>query len=157
MNRVVLAFCLLAASGFPGWSAAQDDLATRDRYQTNRKFAGRLFAAAYANFGFRLRTAATLQACNRSGVANGIDVEAAESAAFLVEEMKRLRASDSRYAIPLDTLSTADSINLISSVNDQLNAYKLGYREAVAAIRADFPAVCDAGMHSADEILKERK
>jgi hypothetical protein len=157
INRFLAVACLLAATALPGVCAAQDDVAAHDRTQTKRKLAGKLFTGAYATFGLRLRTAATLQACNKGSAANAIDVAASEEAAFLVGEMKQLRASDSRYAISLDALSTAESIKLISSVNDQLGAYKLGYREAVSAIRDRFPAVCEDGMQSAGKILKERK
>jgi hypothetical protein len=157
MNRIFLALYFLTAMALPSWSVAQDSAATYDQYQATRNLAVKLFIAAYTSFGNRLRAFAVLQACNKTGVAKAIDVLPEEGVTLMLAEIKRLRLNDSKSATILNTLTTTETINLISSVNDQLIAYKLGYKEAVGVLQDRNPAICEAGMQSADKLLKERK
>lgn len=152
-----LALYFLVAMALPSLSVAQSDAESYAQYTATRDLSIRIFAAAHKKFSNRLRAAAILQACNKVGVANSVDVTTSEKVKFISGEMVRLNDSDSKAATILSTLTTQEKINLTSNVSDQLIAYQYGYKEAISTLKNSVPEICEAGVQEADSILKERK
>ena len=139
----------------PSLSVGQDF--SYEQYEATRNLSTQLYIAVFGKFSSRLRTTAILQACDRVGIANSVDVTAKEGADFIFAEMERLRASGSKTNLTLTTLTGREKIALITNVSDQLIVYKLGYKDAIGLLQDRVPAICEVGMQGADKILKERK
>jgi hypothetical protein len=157
MNRSFLSLCFLIAVALPSRSVAQNNTEGYDQYEATRNLSIELYIAAFTNFSNRLRVAASLQACNKTGIANSVSLKPNEAANFIVAEIERLNYSDSKTATILSKLTVREKISLTSSVSDQLIAYELGYKDAIGVFKDRLPAICEASMQEADNMLKERK
>jgi hypothetical protein len=119
-----------------------------ERYVVTREIEIQLFGAGMARFSKRLRAAAVLHACDRAGIAESVDLSSNESVKFLTTELAGKPASNG--------LTPATFFRVVASVNDQLVYYKIGYMDAIAALKRTVPGLCEAGVKLADEVLKER-
>ena len=157
MNRTLLSLCFLILTALPSWCEAQNSTEGYDQYEATRNLSIKLYIAAYTNFASRLRLAGSLEACNKIAIANLIGFKPNEVANFIFAEMERLKSSDSKTAALLRKLTSREKVSLTSSVSDQLITYKLGYKDAIAVFKDRMPAICEASMQEADNMLQERK
>ncbi len=157
MNRTFLSLCFLIVTALPSWCEAQNNTEGYDQYEATHNLSIKLYIAAYTNFANRLRVAASLEACNKTGIANSIGFKPNEAANFIFAEMERLKSSDSKTAAVLSKLTSREKVSLAASVSDQLITYKLGYKDAIGVFKDRMSAICEASMQEADNMLKERK
>jgi hypothetical protein len=154
MNRILLVLYFLFGLVISSWSDAQDSSGHYGQYESYRNLSIELYIAGFQNYSTRLRTTAILMACNKPGMADSVDVGGDESAKYLASEEERLSSADIKYAIPMSNLTGLQNVYLISSVNDQMIAYKQGYKDAIQTFISGLPGICEIGMKNADKILK---
>ena len=150
-------FSLCAVLGLAG-SADAETPANADykRYEAMREFRTQLFILGREKFGVRMRTAMILAACNKPGLSGAIEPSTHEEVEYLGAEFSRIQATDGDAAQLVRNLSANEKFDIVAVVVDQLIGYEVGYREGVLLLSDKFPAVCDAAVMGADEILKRK-
>jgi hypothetical protein len=132
------------------------DRASYRHYIAVRNVNGALLDSGLQKFGKRLRTAATLEVCNKPGIAKAIEPTPDERHSYFMDEVTRMRGGTDEYGQTLLGMSGAEIVGLVHGATDQTITYAMGYKDAMRPISSDMPDVCNAAVLAADKMLKER-
>ena len=157
MIRYVVGMLLLVTLA-PLGRSAEDPSIEWAKFEQKQEIQNRLFWVGFERFGTHLHVTAVLEACAKEDLAKAVAVSRKDKTSFLMKEASRKEAWNDKSFAFLQSLTTTETLSMVSAASDQLWSYEMGYAVALRTVGlrvGRLSAVCVSAVKMADDLLKE--